>query len=56
MTMKDQSMTQYLSSIKAKVDAVIATSATIDTEDVILYTLNDLPPSYQSFKTPTHHT
>ncbi|PKU82956.1 hypothetical protein MA16_Dca026925 [Dendrobium catenatum] len=44
-------MQQYLSKIKLKVDTLIAAGCTLDTEDVIIYTLNGLPTSYQSFKT-----
>lgn len=44
-------MTQYLLDVKSKVDAITATDNTIDLEDMILYTLNDLPSSYQLFKT-----
>ncbi|PKU70484.1 Retrovirus-related Pol polyprotein from transposon TNT 1-94 [Dendrobium catenatum] len=47
----DKSMTQYLLEIKSKVDAIQEMGHTIDPEDVILYTLNGLPSSYQSFKT-----
>ncbi|KAI0527421.1 hypothetical protein KFK09_003021 [Dendrobium nobile] len=43
-------MVQFLLDIKSKVDAITAAGSTIDSEDVILYTLNDLPSSYQSFK------
>lgn len=46
ITMKDQSITQYLSTIKAKVDSITVVSATIDIEANILYTLNGLPSSY----------
>ncbi|PKU68147.1 Retrovirus-related Pol polyprotein from transposon TNT 1-94 [Dendrobium catenatum] len=44
-------MTQYLTEIKTLVDQIAAAGSTIDTEDIILYILNGLPPSYQSFKT-----
>ncbi|KAI0492110.1 hypothetical protein KFK09_026375 [Dendrobium nobile] len=43
-------MFQYLTDIKAKVDTIAASGSSIDTEDIILYTLNGLPASYQSFK------
>ncbi|PKU77959.1 Retrovirus-related Pol polyprotein from transposon TNT 1-94 [Dendrobium catenatum] len=44
-------MAQYLTSIKSLVDNISAAGATIDSEDIVLYTLNGLPPSYQAFKT-----
>lgn len=44
-------MTQYLAEITMKVDAVLAAGSFLDLGDVILYTLNGLPPSYQAFKT-----
>ncbi|PKU60707.1 Retrovirus-related Pol polyprotein from transposon TNT 1-94 [Dendrobium catenatum] len=47
----DKLMSHYLLEVKAKVDAITAAGSTIDPEDVILYTLNGLPSSYQSFKT-----
>lgn len=51
LTMHNLSMTQYLSAIKAKVDEITSAGATIDIEDIILYTLNGLPSSYNAFKT-----
>ncbi|KAI0510267.1 hypothetical protein KFK09_010868 [Dendrobium nobile] len=51
ISMKNSSMSQYLSEIKALVDQISAAGSLVDTEDVILYILNGLPPSYQSFKT-----
>ncbi|KAI0500580.1 hypothetical protein KFK09_018794 [Dendrobium nobile] len=47
----NKTMTQYLLEVKSKVDAIAATGHVIDAEDVILYTLNGLPSSYQSFNT-----
>ncbi|KAI0507212.1 hypothetical protein KFK09_013334 [Dendrobium nobile] len=44
-------MTQYLADIKSLVDNIASAGSTVDTEDIILYILNGLPPSYQSFKT-----
>ncbi|PKU84511.1 hypothetical protein MA16_Dca003024 [Dendrobium catenatum] len=44
-------MTQYLIEIKTLVDQIAAAGSAVDTEDIILYTLNELPPPYQSFKT-----
>ncbi|PKU60881.1 Retrovirus-related Pol polyprotein from transposon TNT 1-94 [Dendrobium catenatum] len=51
LTMKDMTMTQYLSLVKSKVDAINAAGSSIDTEDIILYTLNGLPGNYNAFKT-----
>ncbi|KAI0492930.1 hypothetical protein KFK09_027206 [Dendrobium nobile] len=47
----DKTMFQYLSEIKNKIDAIAAAGSPIEVEDVIHYTLNGLPNSYQSFKT-----
>ncbi|PKU73010.1 Retrovirus-related Pol polyprotein from transposon TNT 1-94 [Dendrobium catenatum] len=47
----DQTMSQYLLTVKSKVDAITTAGGTIDPEDVILYTLNGLPATYQAFKT-----
>ncbi|PKU67943.1 Retrovirus-related Pol polyprotein from transposon TNT 1-94 [Dendrobium catenatum] len=44
-------MSQYLPEIKTLVDNIAAAGSQVDTEDIILYILNGLPPSYQSFKT-----
>ncbi|XP_020677738.1 uncharacterized protein LOC110096231 [Dendrobium catenatum] len=49
--MNDQTMVQYLSVIKQKIDAITAAGSSVPTEDIILYTLNGLPPTYQGFKT-----
>ncbi|KAI0514032.1 hypothetical protein KFK09_010065 [Dendrobium nobile] len=49
--MKDKSMQQYLANIKLLVDSIASTGSNIDTEDVIIYILNGLPTSYNSFKT-----
>ncbi|KAI0500239.1 hypothetical protein KFK09_018448 [Dendrobium nobile] len=51
LTMKDKTMSQYLLDIKAKVDALAAAGATIPIEEVIHYTLDGLPQTYQAFKT-----
>ncbi|KAI0524985.1 hypothetical protein KFK09_004375 [Dendrobium nobile] len=51
LTMKNQSMSQYLLAIKAIVDSIAATGSPLDPEEVIFYTLNGLPPQYQAFKT-----
>ncbi|PKU83273.1 hypothetical protein MA16_Dca006674 [Dendrobium catenatum] len=44
-------MSQYLIAIKSLVDAVAAIGYPLDSEEVIFYTLNGLPPKYQAFKT-----
>ncbi|XP_020705617.1 uncharacterized protein LOC110116412 [Dendrobium catenatum] len=51
ISMKTSTMTQYLTDIKALVDQIAAAGSVVDTEDIILYILNGLPPSYQAFKT-----
>ncbi|KAH0470888.1 hypothetical protein IEQ34_000611 [Dendrobium chrysotoxum] len=47
----DKTMVQYLSEIKQKVDAITAAGSTIDPQDILLYTLNGLPPAYNAIKT-----
>ncbi|KAL0922309.1 hypothetical protein M5K25_006283 [Dendrobium thyrsiflorum] len=49
--MKDLPMQQYLSQIKNIVDNIAASGSTVDQEDIILYTLNGLPSTYNLFKT-----
>ncbi|KAL0913124.1 hypothetical protein M5K25_016558 [Dendrobium thyrsiflorum] len=44
-------MAQYLTEIKSLVDQIAAAGSTVDAEDIILYILNGLPSTYQSFKT-----
>lgn len=44
-------MTEYLSEIKGKVDLIAASGSSIPIKDVIYYTLNGLPASYNAFKT-----
>ncbi|KAI0520181.1 hypothetical protein KFK09_007652 [Dendrobium nobile] len=51
ISLKNSTMTQYLTDIKSIVDQIAAARSTVDTEDVIMYILNGLPSSYQSFKT-----
>ncbi|PKU62867.1 Retrovirus-related Pol polyprotein from transposon TNT 1-94 [Dendrobium catenatum] len=51
LSMKNQTMSQYLLAVKSVVDAIAATGSPLDPEEVIFYTLNGLPPQYQSFKT-----
>ncbi|PKU73330.1 Retrovirus-related Pol polyprotein from transposon TNT 1-94 [Dendrobium catenatum] len=46
----DQSMTQYLLTVKSKVDAIVAAGSSLDSEEIIFHTLNGLPAKYQSFK------
>ncbi|PKU73085.1 hypothetical protein MA16_Dca016152 [Dendrobium catenatum] len=48
--MKQQNMSEYLNEVKTLVDKIAATRANINKEDIILYSLNGLPPAYQSFK------
>ncbi|KAI0498192.1 hypothetical protein KFK09_021433 [Dendrobium nobile] len=49
--MKDLSMQQYLSQIKNIVDNIAASDSQVDRKNVVLYILNGLPSSYNSFKT-----
>lgn len=51
ISMKNQIMSQYLTSIKSHVDNISVAGSQIDHEDIILYILNGLPSSYQAFKT-----
>ncbi|PKU65026.1 Retrovirus-related Pol polyprotein from transposon TNT 1-94 [Dendrobium catenatum] len=51
LTMKDKTMSQYLLDVKSKVDALAAAGSHLDAEEVIHYTLNGLPSTYQAFKT-----
>ncbi|KAI0498184.1 hypothetical protein KFK09_021425 [Dendrobium nobile] len=51
ISIKNLTMSQYLMEIKSLVDRIAAAGSTIDQEDIILYILNGLPSSYQSFKT-----
>ncbi|KAL0928021.1 hypothetical protein M5K25_002254 [Dendrobium thyrsiflorum] len=48
--MRGNNMAQYLAQIKALIDNITAARAQLDTEDIILYTLNGLPPTYNPFK------
>ncbi|KAI0519731.1 hypothetical protein KFK09_007190 [Dendrobium nobile] len=54
VSMKNQSMIQYLTFIKTLVNQIAAAGSTIDTEDIIMYILNGLSPPYQAFKTTIH--
>ncbi|PKU80975.1 Retrovirus-related Pol polyprotein from transposon TNT 1-94 [Dendrobium catenatum] len=49
--MKSQTMAQYLQQNKTIVDNIVSAGAILDQEDVLLYTLNRLPPSYNALKT-----
>ncbi|KAI0489126.1 hypothetical protein KFK09_028968 [Dendrobium nobile] len=51
IALKNSTITQYLADIKTLVDNIASAGSQVDTEDIILYILNGLPPSYQSFKT-----
>ncbi|KAL0918373.1 hypothetical protein M5K25_010377 [Dendrobium thyrsiflorum] len=51
LQMKTLTMSQYLTQIKTIVDNITASGAVLDQEDILLYTLNSLPPSYNAFKT-----
>lgn len=48
--MKNRSMMEYFSDIKAKYDAIAIFEQPLSTEDIIHYTLNGLPHAYQPFK------
>ncbi|PKU75736.1 Retrovirus-related Pol polyprotein from transposon TNT 1-94 [Dendrobium catenatum] len=49
--MRDQTMRQYLNQIKILVDNIAAAGSVVDTEDIVLYILNGLSPTYNAFKT-----
>ncbi|PKU80139.1 Retrovirus-related Pol polyprotein from transposon TNT 1-94 [Dendrobium catenatum] len=51
LSMKNQTMSQFLLTVKTKVDAIAATGSPLTSEEVIFYTLNGLPAQYQAFKT-----
>ncbi|PKU66732.1 Retrovirus-related Pol polyprotein from transposon TNT 1-94 [Dendrobium catenatum] len=51
ISMKNQTMIQYLTAIKTLVDQIAAAGSTIESEDIIMYILNGLPQQYQAFKT-----
>ncbi|XP_020704789.1 uncharacterized protein LOC110115768 [Dendrobium catenatum] len=46
---------EYLTDIKKIVDQFTSVGSTLDTEDIIIYILNGLPPPYQLFKTSIRH-
>ncbi|KAI0501904.1 hypothetical protein KFK09_016849 [Dendrobium nobile] len=49
--MNNLTMQQYLAQVKNIVDNIAASGTKIDLEDIVLYILNGLPPTYKSFKT-----
>ncbi|PKU70181.1 Retrovirus-related Pol polyprotein from transposon TNT 1-94 [Dendrobium catenatum] len=49
--MKDSTMNQYLEQIKTLVDNIAAAGSHIDPEDILMYILNGLPPTYNAFTT-----
>ncbi|KAI0525096.1 hypothetical protein KFK09_004486 [Dendrobium nobile] len=51
VSMRNLTMTQYLTSIKTLVDNIAAAGSQVDSEDIILYIFNGLPTTYQAFKT-----
>ncbi|PKU66399.1 Retrovirus-related Pol polyprotein from transposon TNT 1-94 [Dendrobium catenatum] len=51
ISLKNSTMLQYITQVKTIVDQITAAGSNVDTEDIILYILNGLPNSYQSFKT-----
>ncbi|KAI0493150.1 hypothetical protein KFK09_027426 [Dendrobium nobile] len=51
LQMKNDTMSQYLTTVKSIVDNIAAAGSVLDQEDIILYTLNGLPASYNAFKT-----
>ncbi|KAI0501744.1 hypothetical protein KFK09_016689 [Dendrobium nobile] len=48
LTKGEQTMTQYLLTVKSKVDAIAATGCSLDPEEIIFHTLNGLPAKYQT--------
>lgn len=52
VAMKNQTIAQYFLGIKSLVDNIAASRAKIDVEDIILYTLNDLPSQISRLKQP----
>lgn len=47
--MQNRTMNEYLTDLKTKVDLIVVVGSPINTDDIIYYTLNDLPTTYQSF-------
>lgn len=52
--MGQKTMQKYWSNVEALVDKIDLLWASLDNEDIILYILSGLPPSYQAFKTSIH--
>ncbi|KAI0499077.1 hypothetical protein KFK09_019978 [Dendrobium nobile] len=51
ISMQFMSMADYLTEVKKIVDQIASAGSSIDSEDVMIYILNGLPPAYQSFTT-----
>ncbi|PKU64658.1 Retrovirus-related Pol polyprotein from transposon TNT 1-94 [Dendrobium catenatum] len=51
IAMQSLSMTQYLTEVKKIVDQISSAGSSVDSEDVMIYILNGLPPEYQAFTT-----
>ncbi|KAI0495828.1 hypothetical protein KFK09_022131 [Dendrobium nobile] len=51
ISMQNLSMSQYLTEVKKIVDQISSAISSVDSEDVMIYILNGLPPAYQSFTT-----
>ncbi|KAI0497283.1 hypothetical protein KFK09_020506 [Dendrobium nobile] len=51
ISMKDKSMVQFLLEIKSKLDVIGSSGSPLSTDDIIMYTLNGFPSTYQAFKT-----
>lgn len=49
-----QIMTQYLFALLARGDLLATSRSPLDSEDIIMYTLNELSPCYQAFKIAIH--
>lgn len=52
--MKNIKVMLYLSSFKSLVDTITAIRSHLDTMSIILYILNELPSTYQTFNTIIH--
>ncbi|XP_020582352.1 uncharacterized protein LOC110025978 [Phalaenopsis equestris] len=52
--MKDHTIAEYLMVIRSLVDHIAVASSQLDAEEVILYILNGMPPSYNAFKIVFH--
>ncbi|XP_020699603.1 uncharacterized protein LOC110111889 [Dendrobium catenatum] len=49
--MRDCSMNQYLAQVKTLVDNIAVAGSHIDSEEILMYILNGLPPAYNAFTT-----